>query len=162
MDYEYNATIFDSYELEVETTSGPLQVTLNDTSGAPLYSLLRPLAYTHADAFGICYAIDNRESFHHVRERWIPEINHNKPNAPLLLLGCKVDLRNEEEAEGEGERDYVSRTEGEELARTIGAMFIETSAISAANTERFLGHAAEATLQAPRSAGRKRASCTLF
>lgn len=56
--------------------------------------LLRPLAYVGTDIFILCFDITNRVSFDNIKESWITEIHHYMSDTPFLLVGNKVDLRN--------------------------------------------------------------------
>ena len=43
----------------------------------------------------VCFSIDNYHSFEHVRSKWVPEVRHYCPQAPIIVVGCKSDLRND-------------------------------------------------------------------
>jgi small GTP-binding protein len=43
----------------------------SDTAGEDDYDKIRPLAYTSAEVFLICFSVVNFESFHRVKEKWI-------------------------------------------------------------------------------------------
>jgi len=45
----------------------------------------------------ICFAISEPETLYNVREKWISEVLHYCPGLPVLLIGCKRDLRNDPE-----------------------------------------------------------------
>jgi GTPase SAR1 family protein len=73
----------------------------------------------------IAFAIDSRESFENVSERWYPEIIHfcsmSKP--PILLLGCKSDLRRRNGVpRHQGGLRAATEEEGRDLANRIGAV----------------------------------------
>jgi Ras-related C3 botulinum toxin substrate 1 len=42
----------------------------------------------------ICFSIS---SFENVKTKWYPEINHHCPNVPFILVGTKLDLREDKE-----------------------------------------------------------------
>lgn len=61
----------------------------------------------------------------HTPTQWIPEINHHAPNVPILLVGTKMDTR-EDETELARLRDRrqqpITFPEGSQLAKEIGAV----------------------------------------
>ncbi len=53
----------------------------------------RPLSYPQTDVFLICFSIVNPSSFENVRAKWFQEVKHFCPNTPIVLVGTKLDLR---------------------------------------------------------------------
>ncbi len=51
------------------------------------------LIFEKTDVFLLCYAVNNRTSFNNVTSKWIPELKHHCPNAPIVLVGNN-DLKN--------------------------------------------------------------------
>jgi Ras-related C3 botulinum toxin substrate 1 len=45
--------------------------------------------------FLVCYSVVNPASFDNVRAKWSPEIKHNNPETPVVLVGTKLDLRDD-------------------------------------------------------------------
>ena len=43
----------------------------------------------------VCFSIDNKDSFENVRSKWVSEVRHYCPQAPIIVVGCKSDLRND-------------------------------------------------------------------
>ncbi|KAJ7378707.1 ras small GTPase RAC1 [Desmophyllum pertusum] len=62
----------------------------------------------------LCFDVANRSSFQNVTEKWIPELRPFVPEAPVLLLATKTDLRAGNTA------STVSTREGEALATSLG------------------------------------------
>jgi len=71
----------------------PINLGLWDTAGQEDYDRLRPLSYPQTDVFLICYSIMNPASFGNVKTKWWPEITHHAPGVPFILVGTKLDLR---------------------------------------------------------------------
>lgn len=63
-------------------------VKLIDTAGQEDYERVRRLFYKQANAFILCYSIENRASFENIMTKWIPELKHieNWP-IPFILVG---------------------------------------------------------------------------
>jgi len=66
----------------------------------------------------ICFSIADPESFQHIPDFWIHECAHYSPKTPILLVGCKEDLRHggeqgkerkERKENGEEDPKFVSR-----------------------------------------------------
>eukprot|EP01105_Mastigella_eilhardi_P014175 TRINITY_DN3225_c0_g2_i1.p2 TRINITY_DN3225_c0_g2~~TRINITY_DN3225_c0_g2_i1.p2 ORF type:complete len:140 (+),score=28.05 TRINITY_DN3225_c0_g2_i1:38-421(+) len=73
------------------------------------------------DVFLVVFAVSSRTSFWNVTEKWIPEVRHQCPGTPVVLVAAKVDLRDDDCGGGCGDTAMVTREEGEVLAREIGA-----------------------------------------
>jgi len=73
-------------------------------------------------------------SFENVRQKWAPEITHFCPNAPIVLVGTKIDLRDTAETSlrlAPTRDKFVSYEQGLALAKDIGAArYQECSALT--------------------------------
>ncbi|KAJ2845885.1 ERMES complex Ca(2+)-binding regulatory GTPase gem1, partial [Coemansia brasiliensis] len=49
-----------------------------------------------ANVVCIVYAVDDRNSFQQVHEHWLPFLQQQGVNLPVILVGNKVDMRDEE------------------------------------------------------------------
>eukprot|EP01106_Pelomyxa_sp_JSP_P007778 TRINITY_DN2256_c0_g2_i3.p1 TRINITY_DN2256_c0_g2~~TRINITY_DN2256_c0_g2_i3.p1 ORF type:complete len:174 (+),score=53.09 TRINITY_DN2256_c0_g2_i3:18-539(+) len=105
-----------------------------DTAGQEDYDRLRPLSYPQTDVFLICFSIVNPTSFQNVKTKWWPEVLHHCPHSHLLLVGTKMDLRDDKEALDrlrERNQQPVNFQQGESLARDIKAhCYLECSALT--------------------------------
>lgn len=73
-------------------------------------------------------------SFHNVKNKWVPEIQHYCPNAPIVLVGTKIDIRDDKETLqflASKKLEPITSEHGESLAREIGAFkYCEISALT--------------------------------
>ncbi|KAJ3110999.1 GTP-binding protein Rho1 [Phlyctochytrium bullatum] len=119
-------------EVSAEPRMVMTSIELCDTSGSEELDRLRPLSYDGADLWVVCFSVESRHSLINVIEKWVPEVKYFAPSIPLMLVGCKVDLREDPETldrlEAVGEVP-VTLEEAQEAARIIGAFkYVETSA----------------------------------
>ncbi len=124
---DYNPTIEDSYrrQVDVDGTVGLLEIL--DTAGQEEFSAMQDQWMVDGDGFLVVYAINNRQSFEDVAP-FRDKIMRCKENdaIPVILVGNKCDLGDERE---------VDEQEGEELAKSWGAAFVETSAKTMINAD---------------------------
>jgi len=124
---EYEPTIFENYVAEIRLDGKPVQLALWDTAGQEEYERLRPLSYSKSHVILIAFAIDTPDSLENVSVKWIEEVRSIcGPQVPVILIGCKADLRppdapyNSNATPGVS-YPYVLRARGEQMAADIGA-----------------------------------------
>jgi Ras family protein A len=91
----YVPTVFENYVAEVEVDGKRVELALWDTAGQEDYDRLRPLSYPDSHVILICFAVDSPDSLDNVQEKWISEVLHFCAGLPIILVGCKKDLRND-------------------------------------------------------------------
>ncbi|XP_064634171.1 ras-related C3 botulinum toxin substrate 1-like [Lineus longissimus] len=137
--YEYKVTVFDNYTTGIMVDGQPVALDLWDTAGQADYDRLRPLSYPLTDIFIICFSMVSPTSFENVSLKWYPEVRHFSPNIPIILVGTKEDLREDEDVINTLRRlkkKPISFADGVSLAKTIGAVkFIECSALKGKNLD---------------------------
>lgn len=119
----YVPTVFENYVADVEVDGKHVELALWDTAGQEDYDRLRPLSYPDSHVILICFAIDSPDSLDNVQEKvsiaipafkpacwlgqtidktcanlncllqWISEVLHFCQGLPIILVGCKKDLR---------------------------------------------------------------------
>ncbi|KAH0795709.1 transforming protein RhoA-like [Histomonas meleagridis] len=89
----YVPTIFENYTQEVMINNEQYKLHIWDTAGQDEYDRLRPLSYRAADVILLCFALDLKQSFVNLTERWIGEVKHYCKDAKIILVGTKADLR---------------------------------------------------------------------
>ena len=120
----YVPTVFENYVADVEVDGRRVELALWDTAGQEDYDRLRPLSYPDSNVILICFSVDSPDSLDNVLEKWISEVLHFCQGVPIILVGCKVDLRNDGqvmEALREVGQQPVSTTDGQAVAEQIGA-----------------------------------------
>ncbi|GBC31637.2 GTP-binding protein rhoA [Rhizophagus irregularis DAOM 181602=DAOM 197198] len=128
----YVPTVFENYVADVEVDGRHVELALWDTAGQEDYDRLRPLSYPDSHVILICFAVDSPDSLDNVQEKWISEVMHFCQGLPIILVGCKKDLRFDsktiEELRKTSQRP-VTPEEGMGVASKIGAYkYLECSA----------------------------------
>ena len=134
------------------------------------YDRLRPLSYPQTDVFLACFSIISPASFENVKAKWYPEINHHCPNVPIILVGTKIDLREDKETINrlaEKKLAPVSHQQGMQLAKEIKAIkYLECSALTQTGLKAVFDEAIRAVLQPAGGKGgkkgEKKSACTLL
>ncbi|XP_062874748.1 ras-related C3 botulinum toxin substrate 3a isoform X1 [Trichomycterus rosablanca] len=181
---EYIPTVFDNYSANVMVDGKPVNLGLWDTAGQEDYDRLRPLSYPQTlltcrrrkpdsrlfllflqDVFLICFSLVSPASFENVRAKWYPEVRHHCPNTPIILVGTKLDLRDDKDTI-ERLRDKklspITYPQGLAMAREIGAVkYLECSALTQRGLKTVFDEAIRAVLCPPpvKKRGKK---CTVF
>lgn len=128
---KYVPTVFENYICDVRYEKKIVELALWDTAGQEEYDRLRPLSYPDTDILIICYAIDTPMSLSNVIDKWYPEVTHFCQGTPILVVGCKKDLRDDPSPTTPGltPATMVTQAEGLEVATRIGAKHLECSAV---------------------------------
>ncbi|XP_049677864.1 GTPase KRas isoform X1 [Accipiter gentilis] len=116
---EYDPTIEDSYRKQVVIDGETCLLDILDTAGQEEYSAMRDQYMRTGEGFLCVFAINNTKSFediHHYREQ-IKRVKDSE-DVPMVLVGNKCDLPSR----------TVDTKQAQDLARSYGIPFIETSA----------------------------------
>ncbi|GES89272.1 GTP-binding protein RhoA [Rhizophagus clarus] len=137
----YVPTVFENYVADVEVDGRHVELALWDTAGQEDYDRLRPLSYPDSHVILICFAVDSPDSLDNVQEKWISEVMHFCQGLPIILVGCKKDLRFDsktiEELRKTSQRP-VTPEEGMGVASKIGAYkYLECSAKTVFQSSKF-------------------------
>lgn len=90
---EYVPTVFDNYSTNLMVNGSMITLGLWDTAGQEEFDQLRPLSYSDANIFLVCFSVTSQVSFENVKSKWLPELARHQPGVPTLLIGTKSDLR---------------------------------------------------------------------
>ncbi|CAO3574396.1 unnamed protein product [Mortierella alpina] len=130
---DYNPTVFENFVTDVKIDGKPVQLALWDTAGQEAYERLRPLSYTKAHVILIGYSVDTPDSLDNVTSKWIQEVQVHCPETPVILVGMKKDLRDDQASSTEQPKTtrFVTTAEAERVAAEIGARnHLECSALT--------------------------------
>ncbi|CAF1011661.1 unnamed protein product [Adineta steineri] len=161
----HDATIFDTYVADIQVDGKTIDLALFDTAGQEDFDRLRPLSYPDTNIVLICFSIDSSISATSVIEKWMPEIRHFCGPCPVILVGCKKDLRTDIQTitklKHEGEKPMTTET-GKQLAAQIKAdAYMECSAKTREGVQELFVHAARLSLK-KRTHYKKYRKCNLF
>ncbi|CAI0461627.1 unnamed protein product [Linum tenue] len=94
---DYVPTVFDNFSANVVVNGATVNLGLWDTAGQEDYNRLRPLSYRGADVFILAFSLISKASYENVSKKWIPELKHYAPGVPIVLVGTKLDLRDDKQ-----------------------------------------------------------------
>ena len=112
---------------EVNLDGVHVTIAIWDTGGQERFQYLRQKYYQGGDGVVFVFDLTRPESFRHIGERWVPEVNQAIEGYTPVLWGTKADLVDQR---------AVETSSGEELASSFGASFFETSSLSGQNVEK--------------------------
>jgi len=131
---EYVPTVFDNYEAQILVEGKEVKFSLWDTAGQEGYARIRTLSYPKTDIFLLCFSVVNPYSFENVKETWLPELRHHCPSVPIILVGTKIDLKEDEKTLEELKKSGqspITTDQGQKLAQEIKAIkYLECSALT--------------------------------
>ncbi|KAH8824505.1 small GTPase-binding protein [Flagelloscypha sp. PMI_526] len=166
---DYIPTVFDNYAMDVHADQQTVQLGLWDTAGQESYDRLRPLSYAGSHVILIAFSISCPESLENVQARWVDEVHHYAPGVPFILVGCKEDLREDEETLERlawRRQRPITFNEGLDVALKMGAgQYFECSAKTGEGVAEIFEVAARAAIEPPSRTSHRhntRGSCIVF
>ena len=129
---QYDPTIEDSYRKQTVIDGEAAMVDVLDTAGQEEYTVLRDQWLRSADCYVTVFDVTSRTSFEelaalHQHILRVRDVDSNADGAiPVVVVANKIDL---------AERRAVSDFEARELARAMGASYVEASAKTGAGVD---------------------------
>ncbi|KRX83797.1 Ras-related C3 botulinum toxin substrate 1 [Trichinella sp. T6] len=159
---EYVPTVFDNYSAPLTVDGMTVMLGLWDTAGQEDYDRLRPLSYPQTDVFILCFSLVSPVSFDNVTSKWFPELRHHCPDTPILLVGTKLDLRDDQQIIknlGDQGLSPITRSQGNKLAQKLHAIkYMECSALTQENLRQVFDEAVRAVLRPQPAKSKRRCS----
>lgn len=126
-DAQYKATIgIDFMSKTMYLPDRTVRLQLWDTAGQERFRTLIPSYIRDSNVAVVVYDITNHQSFQDA-SKWIDDVRAERGNmVVIVLVGNKTDLNDKRE---------VSVEEGEQMAKDMGIIFIETSAKAGYNVK---------------------------
>ncbi|KAL8160509.1 hypothetical protein V2J09_002046 [Rumex salicifolius] len=154
---DYVPTVFDNFSANVVVDGATINLGLWDTAGQEDYNRLRPLSYRGADVFILAFSLISKASYENVAKKWIPELKHYAPGVPIVLVGTKIDLRDDKQFLIDHPGSVpITAAQGDELKKQIGApAYVECSAKSQQNVKAVFDAAIKVVLQPPKQKKKK-------
>jgi len=161
---EYIPTVFDNYSANIMLDGKPVNLGLWDTAGQEDYDRLRPLSYPQTDVFLICFSLVSQPSYENVKAKWYPEVRQHCPGAPIILVGTKLDMREDSNGiEKLKDKKAITYPQGLAMAREIGAVkYIECSALTQRGLKNVFNEAIRAVMCPQPKPRRRRLKCRII
>nr|XP_012423775.1 PREDICTED: rho-related GTP-binding protein RhoD isoform X1 [Odobenus rosmarus divergens] len=155
----YTPTVFERLTVNLQMKGKPLNLQIWDTAGQVDYDRLRPLFYPDASVLLLCFDVTSPHSFDNISNRWYPEVNHFCKEVPIIVVGCKTDLRKDKSLVKKLRKNRLEPVtyhrvgnpaqgwRGQEMARSVGAVaYLECSALLQENVHAVFQEAAQVAL----------------
>jgi Ras-related protein Rab-1A len=123
---DYKSTIGTSImkkECNFKELGSAVRFVIWDLAGQSQFKRVRQSYLANAEAGILVYDVTNRQSYENIAN-WHDEIKEASPNISLILVGNKIDLKDERK---------IKLQEGNELAEGLSLSYIETSAKTGEN-----------------------------
>ena len=157
----FDTGIYTAGDITVDGTT--VEAGFWDTVGDEEYDRLRPLSYFDADVILMCFSIDSPKSLDKVFEKWAPDVRHFCPDVPIILVGNKKDLRNDDNVKRElskMKQEPVKNEEGSLMRERIKAYaYLECSAKTKEGVRDVFTTAVRAALMTKAERRNKRKCC---
>lgn len=162
---DYVPTVFDNYNANVMVEGKTVSLGLWDTAGQEDYDRLRPLSYPDTHVFICAFSVVNPSSFENVKSKWIPELRQHASGVPIILVGTKLDLREDPEMLKKLQAKNltpITKEQGDALSKEIGSeCYRECSARTQKGLKEVFDEAIKAVLFPPKQE-KKKGKCTIL
>nr|XP_006822124.1 PREDICTED: cell division control protein 42 homolog [Saccoglossus kowalevskii] len=140
---KYIPTLFEYHAVKMEVDGVTYSLTLWDTTGEEEFGRLRPISYSGADVFLVCFSVSSTRSLQIAKDIWIPEIKKCSPHTPFVLVGTQLETL-------ESESDNKHTQSESPIAKKTGAVgYFECSANGRRGVKAVFTAAVHAAVHAP-------------
>jgi hypothetical protein len=80
-------------KLPADTTPEGVPVVITDTSSRPEDKQALELACREASVIVLCFSMERPNTLRRISSYWMPELRRLGVNVPVMLVGCKSDVR---------------------------------------------------------------------
>eukprot|EP01095_Lingulamoeba_sp_RSL-Kostka_P006739 TRINITY_DN212_c0_g2_i1.p1 TRINITY_DN212_c0_g2~~TRINITY_DN212_c0_g2_i1.p1 ORF type:complete len:191 (+),score=59.16 TRINITY_DN212_c0_g2_i1:118-690(+) len=161
---DYVPDVFSNWDGVVDFEGKNINLILCDTSAKKSDDRIRTASYSSPDVFFACFSIDSPDSLENVKTKWVPEINYSCPEAPIILVGTKLDLREDYEtikSLEENNLEPITYQQGSQMAKKINSeKYIECSALTQENLKQTFDEAFKTVLK--KDEKKKKKICVLL
>ena len=109
-----------------------------DTAGQEEFERIRVLGYENTTCFIVCFCVADFVTFENVKRLWLPELRRHNPDAKILLVGTKSDLRKPKETKRRGSERTGKTTRNKQVNNYHLGVDTNTIDINEANIMRFI------------------------
>ena len=126
----YTLTAFDTCTTNVLVDDTPVKLELLDTAVED-YERPRLVTYYTTDVFLICFSLVSPMSFYNAWAKWYAEVRYYCPSTPIVIVGTKLDLREELEQIKERRPPSISHAQGTRMIESRKSVkYVECSAMT--------------------------------
>ncbi|XP_059226726.1 ras-related C3 botulinum toxin substrate 3-like [Stomoxys calcitrans] len=125
-------TSYREYKAKATATNGSRKkLIISDTSGLETFDTESRSYYANSDVFIICFSLTDPDYFGYIRRRFLPHLREYYAEVPIILVGTKMDLRDDEEYRDLWSFAPITKEQGLRFALEIGAVeYLECSAVT--------------------------------
>ncbi|KIM19863.1 hypothetical protein M408DRAFT_334237 [Serendipita vermifera MAFF 305830] len=162
----YVPTVLENRTLAIDVKGEAVQLDLWDTAAhCESERSYIPRVYLEAHVILICVSIDSPDSLDNVVEKWAPDVRHFARKTPLIIVGCKKDLRDDPNTLrtlASYRQVPTTYEQGQEMARLVDATYVECSAKTGEGVREVLLEIAERVDVKETSRGGKASGCIIM
>ena len=96
----YEPSVLDIFKGLKQFDKKQIRLEIHDTSGDEHLSANRQISYNKTDCFMLCVSLNQRDRLENL-EKWVNEIRTVCSDSPIILVGTKFDLRDENSSDNQ-------------------------------------------------------------
>ena len=164
---EYIPPVFETYLQELVVKERPVHLALCEIFGQGHYDFerLRCLSYPETDVFVFCFSVVDPGSYKYICNDCFPDVSHHCPKIPIILVGTKLDLLEDEVTLEDLKQKNISpitTAEGVKLAMEINAVtYMECSSLTGKGVKEVFEEAVIAVMN-HKELPKKKSQCVLL